>query len=97
MSSLPISVEEERQCFSKLLVLSATRLKNIEAKSQFRSESKSRICRRGNIMSKNRCVKNETNLKTKAKHVEKDSIEKIGREISKRIYNQRFQKYLYYH
>jgi hypothetical protein len=30
-SSLPISVEEEPQCFFKLLVLSATRLKNIEA------------------------------------------------------------------
>jgi hypothetical protein len=76
--------------------LSATRLKNIEA-SQTRSESKSRICRRGNIMSKNRCVKNKTNLKTKVKHVEKESNEEIRTEISKRIYNQRFQKYLYYH
>jgi hypothetical protein len=45
-------------------------------------------------MSKTRCVKNKTtNLKTKVKHVEKESNEERVREISKRIYNQRFQKY----
>lgn len=45
-------------------------------------------------MSKNKFVKNKTtNLKTKVKHVEKESNEEIVRELSKRIYNQRFKKY----
>lgn len=45
-------------------------------------------------MSKNRYVENKTtNLKTKVKHVEKESNEEIVRELSKRIYTQRFKKY----
>ncbi len=40
----------------------------------------------------NRCVKNKTNPKTKVKHVGFRVLK--GREISKPIYNQGFQKHL---
>jgi hypothetical protein len=36
-------------------------------------------------MSRNRCVKNKNKIKTKVKHVEKESNEEIGTEISKVI------------
>jgi hypothetical protein len=72
-------------------------LKNIEVSHNLDLKAKVEYVEGETSCSKNRCVKNKTNLETKVKHVEKESNEEIGREISKRIYYQRFQKYLYYH